>query len=44
MYIFRSLRLEQVNTESGFSYKPGMDLCIHWLDPLFSECKSRLFP
>jgi len=44
MYMFISRRLEQINTEKGFSNKPGRDLCIHWLNPLISECEKLLYP
>lgn len=44
MYLFRNTWLEQINIADKLGYKPGMDLRIHWLDPLLHKCEKRLCP
>ena len=44
MYLLGNNWLEQVNTAIELSYKPGIDLHIHWLNPLLHKCEKRLYP
>lgn len=39
MYTPRFLWLGQNNIAGEFSEKPGMDIHVHWLNPLFKSCK-----
>ncbi|NLD47997.1 MAG: hypothetical protein GX660_12510 [Clostridiaceae bacterium] len=38
-----SLKLRQINTALSYGYEPSIDLLIHWLNPLYSKCRKRLF-
>ncbi len=40
MYLLRSYNLEQNNIAMKLSWKPSIDLSIHWLNPLFIKCKD----
>jgi hypothetical protein len=40
MYHLRSYNLEQNHFAIKLSEKPGIDLSIHWLNPLFKKCKD----
>lgn len=44
MYHLRSYNLEQDNIAMELSGKPGIELGIHWLNPLLLKCKKRLYP
>lgn len=41
MYHFRCYELEQENIALKLSEKPGIDICIHWLNPLFEKCGDK---
>jgi hypothetical protein len=44
MYLLKDARLEQMNTGMEPAKKPGLDLQIHWIDPLLHKCRKRLCP
>jgi hypothetical protein len=44
MYIIRKVCLEQFNMTVGLSGKPGMDLCVRWLNPPVNRCNKTIVP
>ena len=44
MYSLRNIWLKQINTAIGLEHKPGIDLRVHWLNPLLIKCEKRLYP
>lgn len=42
MYLLGNAWHEKINTTFEFTYKPGIDLYVHWLNPRFGKRLRRL--
>lgn len=43
VYLLRNAGLEQINIAIELSYRPSIDLHIHWINPLLHKCEKRLY-
>lgn len=44
MYLFKNLCLEQMNISVRSFLKPGINLCVHWLNHQSLICERELYP